>query len=107
MPCQVPSADFIAKGGASLVATTNSPCDETPAFCGVCARHGSAKIHRVPINNAPIISNTRIVTRPGTSKNCNLALNLDHTVRSIGADYARRGLSQSGSVNDGYNRSPS
>src|SRR5579862_5170241 len=72
MPDQLPSADFMAKGAASLVPITNSRCDMAAASAasGVCARHGAANSVNAPIN-AAIIADTCIVdcivARSGTA----------------------------------------
>src|SRR5580704_18135405 len=71
MPDQLPSADFMAKGAASLVPITNS-CNGAAAASAasvVCARHGAANSANAPVN-AAIIADTctiaRIVARSGT-----------------------------------------
>src|SRR6202035_5547394 len=67
MPDQLPSADFMAKGAASLVPITNSRCGAAAASAasGVCAQLGAANSVNAAVN-AAIVANICIVARSGT-----------------------------------------
>src|ERR1700675_421918 len=67
MPDQLPSADFMAKGAASLVPITNSRCGAAAASAasGVCAQHDAAISVNAPVN-AAIVADICMVARSGT-----------------------------------------
>jgi hypothetical protein len=62
MPLQLPTAAFIANGGASFVPMINSCGDEAAGLevSAGCARQGTAKISTTPAN-APIIGEVQVM----------------------------------------------